>query len=102
MAKVEQKEINIEQVVRYLSYTFDKSTKDIGKAERYIDSKPKKIVKTDGYRFQTEFCYLIDEIQRGPKCLIQKAISDCNDLIEQATLLKTVKDGKVASKQNPV
>lgn len=87
MAKTEQKEqkeINIEQVVRYLSYTFEKAIQGKGKALRYIDSETKKIVKTDVYNFQVDFCYLIDEIQRGPKCLVQKAISDCNNLIEQA------------------
>jgi len=93
MAKVEQqkeqKEINIDQVVRYLSYTFEKATQGMGKAIRYIDPETKKVAKTDAYNFQVDFCYLIDEIQRGPKCLVQKAISDCNNLIEQAANLKS-------------
>ena len=88
MAKTEQKEINVEQVVRYLSYTFDKATQGMGKASRYKDPDTKKIVKTDAYLYQVDFCYLIDEIQNGPKCLIQKAISDCNELIERAANTK--------------
>lgn len=88
MTKVEQKEINIDQVVRYLSYTFDKAIQGMGKAVRSIDLETKKVTKTDAYNFQVDFCYLIDEIKRGPKCLIQKAISDCNNLIEQAATLK--------------
>jgi hypothetical protein len=90
MAKIEQKEVNIDQVVRYLTYTFDKATQKMGKAMRYKDPETKSIVKTLAYQYQVDFCYLINEIQMGPKCLIQKAISDCNELIERAAITQTL------------
>ena len=88
--QAEQKEINVEQVVRYLSYTFAKAMQNVRQApKRTIDPNTKKVVKTDAYLFQTDFCYLIDEIQRGPKCMVQKAISECNELIERVATHNT-------------
>lgn len=36
---------------------------------------------TNLYKYQVEFCYLIDSIQRGPVCMIPDNIAKCNDLI---------------------
>ena len=33
------------------------------------------------WRYQTEFCYLVDEIQRGPQYILPKVIQDANQLI---------------------
>lgn len=35
------------------------------------------------YDYQVEFCYLIDEIERGPEFNAKKVIMKANDLIEQ-------------------
>ena len=79
-----ERKINIPQVVNYLSHAFAKahgrvSSKLGGKAIRVVVDG--QVETTLFYDYQTEFCYLIDEIQRGPLYIIPKVIQDANDLI---------------------
>ena len=79
-----ERKINIPQVVNYLSHAFAKahgrvSGKLGGRATRVVVDG--KVETTPLYDYQVEFCYLIDEIQRGPLYIIPKVIQDANDLI---------------------
>src|SRR5271157_992718 len=72
----EEKKINVEQVVTYLSHAFSRAQQ---KAAQVIGNRNFKGSKL--YDFQVDFCYLIDEIQRGPVYILPKVIQDANQLI---------------------
>lgn len=72
----EEKKINVEQVVTYLSHAFGRAQQ---KASHVIGNRNYKGSRL--YEFQVDFCYLIDEIQRGPVYILPKVIQDANQLI---------------------
>jgi len=72
----EEKKINTEQVVSYLSHAFQKASQ---KVQHVIGNRNHK--GTTLYRYQVEFVYLVDEIQRGPAYILPKVIQDANQLI---------------------
>lgn len=72
-----RKKINVEQVVKYLSHAFSKAQQ---KAFPQIGNKNAR--GTALHRFQVDFCYLIDHIERGPAYIAPKKISEANELIE--------------------
>jgi hypothetical protein len=85
MVEKVEKKINVDQVVSYLSHAFSKAQ---SRAMARIGSKAVRTVKSNGevetttlYDYQVEFCYLIDEIQRGPAYIVPKIIQDANELI---------------------
>ena len=78
------KSINVEQVVNYLNHTFAETAFEVFKTKTKAfrtSSLGKPIAGTPLYYAQVEFCYLIDEIQRGPTYMLPKAISAANDFI---------------------
>ena len=72
----EEKKINTEQVVTYLSHAFTRAQQ---KAAYAIGNRNFKGTKL--YDYQVDFCYMIDEIQRGPQYILPKVIQDANQLI---------------------
>lgn len=72
------KERDIEQVVRYLSSTFNQATSKFERAAR-----TKLGVANKAYIIQTEFAYMLSELMLSPRCMQQKYITDCNNLIDQ-------------------
>ena len=66
--------INVNQSVNYLNFAFAKATQKFGS---------KNTKGTDLYHFQTEYCYIVDDILRGPKYIVPKKISEANELIDQ-------------------
>lgn len=72
----EEKKINVEQVVGYLNHAFVRAQQ---RAVQAIGNR--NFQGTKLYDFQVEFCYLIDEIQRGPVYILPKVIQDVNQLI---------------------
>lgn len=80
----QDQKINIDHVVRYLSHAFakamTKATSKIGnKALRSVVNG--KVTTTSLYDYQVQFCYLIDDIQRGPTYIAPKKIQEANELI---------------------
>lgn len=81
-----EKKINIEQVLNYLNHAFARASV---KASSKIGSKAVrvnvngKLEATTLYNYQVEFCYLVNEIQRGPGYITPKLIQDANDLISR-------------------
>ena len=75
-SRPEEKKINTEQVVAYLSHAFTKASQKI---QQSIGNRNHK--GTNLYRYQVEFCYMVDEIQRGPSYILPKIIQDANQLI---------------------
>jgi len=87
MEKDFNREINIDEVVKYLSRTFSKAT---AKAASRIGNKAIRSkehgnvwITTLLYDYQVEFCYLVDNIQRGPKYIATKSIQRANELIAE-------------------
>lgn len=77
----EEKEIDVKQVTRYLSRAFATATKDLGRAVRFKNDDG-KWETTKLYNLQVSFTYLLDEIQRGPTCLVTHHIAKANSLID--------------------
>lgn len=80
-----ERRINLPQVVGYLNHAFAKA---MSKASSKIGNKATRTELDNGrvettllYEYQVDFCYLVDEIQRGPSYIIPKVIQDANDLI---------------------
>jgi len=81
----EVKEINIDDVVKYLSRAFSKAA---SKAAGSIGNRAHRVEKKNGtwgttpmYEYQVDFCYMIDNIQRAPRYISTKNIQLANDLI---------------------
>ena len=72
----ELKEINRDQVVKYLNHAFAKAVHPLGS---------KNVKSTELHELQTEFAYLIDGIQRSPSYIVSKIITEANRLIESIT-----------------
>lgn len=80
-----EKEINTEDVIKYLSRAFSKAAstaaRAIGtRANRSLD-RDGKWVTTTLYDYQVEFCYLVDNIKRCPRYITTKNIQRANELI---------------------
>lgn len=73
----QEKKIDVDRVVEYLRRAFAAAQeKFVEKRDGYKNGKG-----TTLYQYQVDFCYLIDEIQRGPTFSVPKVIQDANDLI---------------------
>lgn len=81
--KEEKKEIDTTEVVKYLSRSFNRATSNASnhlgnKAVRVVDGK---VNPTELYQLQVDFCYLLDNIMRGPTYIAPKFIQEANELI---------------------
>ena len=80
----DQQKINVDNVVRYLNRAFAEAMHN---ASAKIGSKALRTVSkgktntTSLYDYQVNFCYLIDDIQRGPRYIAPKKIQEANELI---------------------
>ena len=69
----EKKEIDVEQVVTFLSSAFNKATYSYG----FKNNKG-----TELYNLQTEMAWMLHEIQMGPRYIAAKRIQEANEFIE--------------------
>lgn len=72
----ESKQINREQVIKYLNHAFSKATQCFG---------IKNVTGTQLHDHQVDFCYLINNIKLGPSYMVPKVIAECNRLIDGIT-----------------
>lgn len=72
------KEKDVGQIIRYLTSTFGQATKGQETAFRNAKSG----VANRQYVRERDFAYLINELTLGPRCVLQKNISDCNNFID--------------------
>lgn len=70
----ERKDINLDQVISYLTNAFNR-------ASRHLGFKNQK--GTVLYDYQVEMMYLISDIRQGPKYFAPKRITAANELIEK-------------------
>lgn len=71
------KEKDIGQIVRYLTTTFNQVTSKLERPFRSQTAGPNR-----AYVLQTEFAYLLNEVVQGPRCVLQKNITACNDYLD--------------------
>lgn len=69
-----RKPINIDQVTRYLSATFNRITRNLG----FNNS-----VGTQLYDLQVEFAWLLHEIKTGPVYIVPKHIQTANEMLAE-------------------
>ena len=72
--KQPKKVIDTNHVCSHLTWLFNNAISSMGRDWQ----KGTKL-----YAYQVEFCYFIDEIQRGPTYIVPKVIADCNDFINK-------------------
>lgn len=72
------KEKDVGQIIRYLTATFNQAT---SRLERPFRSKVGNA--NESYKLQTEFAYLLNEVAQGPRCVLQRNITLCNEFIDQ-------------------
>lgn len=83
-----EKEINLGDVIKYLSRAFAKAT---SKASNSVNTRALRVMnKRTGqwentllYEYQVDFCYLMDNIKRGPRYISTKSIQRANELIAE-------------------
>lgn len=66
---------NANRVVSFLNHSFGEAAAHLRRSDKLIG-------------IQREYCYLVDEIQRGPICMAQKRISEANDFIKRLADIK--------------
>lgn len=71
------KEKDVGQIIRYLTNTFNQATKG---QEAAFRSSAKGANRQ--YKWETEFAYLLNELTLGPRSVLQKNISECNNFID--------------------
>lgn len=81
-------EIDTNQVVTYLNHAFDRAMQRVAPVlgtKAHAPQEPTGTIPNGNtlYNYQVEFCYMIDEIQRGPRYIIPKIISNANELISE-------------------
>ena len=79
----ENKRINTPQVLGYLNHAFAEALKEAAPVLGVRNTRG-----TDLYNYQVEFCYLVDDIKRGPNYIVPKAITQANELIAEIRKLK--------------
>ncbi len=79
--KPEKKEINTTEVVKYLTRSFNRAVNNSALGNKAVRIINGQVSPTELYKAQVEFCYLIDNIQRGPSYIAPKIIQDANDMI---------------------
>lgn len=82
----EEKSINVSMVVSYLTNSFQKAMSSSGLKKAVRDSQTK--VVNEAYKLESDFAYLIDDIVRGPTCLLTHHIAKANEFISSINTKK--------------
>lgn len=70
----QEKELNIEQTLKHLSYAFFNASRDF----------PEKAVRGNTlHTLQTDFAYMLDDIKRGPKYIAPKLVAEVIEFINR-------------------
>lgn len=72
------KEKDVGQIIRYLTSTFNQATRGQESASRTDAKGPNR-----QYLWEREFAYRINELTMGPRCVLQKNITECNNFIDE-------------------
>lgn len=83
-------EVDVNQTLRYLTGAFARATAGMERASRVKDKQTNKFVTNELYDLQVNFCHFINEIERGPKYLVPKTISICNQFIGEIVASRSV------------
>jgi len=81
-----EKEINIDEVIKYLSHAFVRAVSKSGlRSTRATRSKQRNggFTTTKLYDYQVDFSYIMDNITRAPRYSSTQSIQQANDLIDR-------------------
>jgi hypothetical protein len=70
--KMQHVKVNVDKVLAGINRSFVQATAGLGS-----NAKGTKL-----YQYQVDYCYIVNEINRGPSCMVQKYLSDLDDLID--------------------
>lgn len=73
-----EKEKDVNQVVRYLTSTFNAATSKLERPFRGKNTGANQL-----YKWQTEFAYRLNEVMVAPRALLQANIARCNEYIDE-------------------
>ena len=82
-----KKEINTAEVVKYLTRSFNRAISSSTLSNRTARTNATNTTHSPLYLAQVDFCYIIDNIQRGPAYIAPKFIQDANQLIAEVEQL---------------
>lgn len=77
-SKVEEKKIDVDSVVKYLTSAFQRATMNKGRANR-----DPKTGANEAYKLQSEFAHHLNEITRGPECMLTQNIAKTNEFLDK-------------------
>lgn len=72
---------DVGQSVEYLNRAFARARKDYVDATNEKSIRPKWGEPTTIYKYEVDFCYLINEVQQGSSYSVVKNIAEANELI---------------------
>ena len=78
MDKIEK---DVDQVVRYLTSTFNRARAGLPRAQRDQNSGA-----NDTYIMETEFAFRLNEVMQGPRSTLQHSITLCNEFIDETMI----------------
>lgn len=76
---------DLERTISYLSSSFSRARESM-LSRAYSSKGDKQNILAELKEYETELCYLIDDIQRGHLYLIPKRVSDVNILVRQVEM----------------
>lgn len=75
--KPTDKKIDVDSVLTYLNRTFQRNIASFARATRDKDGKV-----NEAYKLESEFAHLLDDIKRGPDCLLTHNIAKANEFLD--------------------
>lgn len=73
-----QREKDVGQIIRYLTGTFNQALAPLERAARTKEKGSNR-----AYILTRDFAYLLNEVAQGPRCVLQRNITMCNEFIDQ-------------------
>jgi hypothetical protein len=77
------KEKDIGQITRYLTSTFNQVISKLERASRPTKGTSWQGTPNQAYLITRDFAYLLNELVQGPRCMVQKHITDCNNFLDE-------------------
>jgi hypothetical protein len=84
--QIAEAEKNVANAVKYLNHSFSVAIQKMGRGAGAVKARNADLSIKDAdplYYLTTEYAYMIDEVQRGPLCTVQKHISEINEMIAE-------------------
>jgi hypothetical protein len=80
----------VSKTIDYLNRAFQEVTRGLPLAQRILWENPtdREVEGLQHYKWQKDFAYMMDDIQRGAPYIVPKMVADCNKLIESIKVVR--------------